>query len=111
MLKGFDLAAGDLLACVARRLRSEIIGRVVNDDCFSYYLVHGKAICQKSAEGVSARTEQRRHITCVIGVRAIVGVIMGHGVGKGVTVVSRARAALVNMKCKNGALTSCCALG
>ena len=85
-----NLSAGDLGACVAGRLGSEIIRSAVDDHGAADDVLHAEAVGKKNGEGVAAAAEEGREIPGVLGVRAIVRIEVAPNVSKGVTSVASA---------------------
>ena len=83
-----DFPAGNFRACVAGRLRSEIIGPAVDDYGAADDVLHTEAVCEKNREGMAAAAEEGRQISGVLGVRAVVRIEMAPNVGKGVAAVA-----------------------
>ena len=55
-----NLSAGDLGACVAGRLGSEIIRSAVDDHGTADDVLHAEAVREKDGEGVAAAAEEGR---------------------------------------------------
>ena len=83
-----DFPAGNFRACVAGRLRSEIIGPAVDDYGAADDVLHTEAVCEKNREGMPAAAEEGRQISGMIGVGAIVGIVMPANIGKGVALAA-----------------------
>ena len=97
----FDFTAGDFHSCVAGRLGMKIVGAAVDDyrpaDSFSGCQALGK----KGAPGVTVVAKERRHISRMAGMRAVAGIQVRPGVGKGILCISGAGSSLVDMKAKD----------
>lgn len=90
--------AGDLVARVARGLRREIVGIVVYYHRPANYLVHCKSVGEKRRECRALHPEERRHISCVIGMIASVRIVVHSHVAEIITSVTAASSALVDVK-------------
>lgn len=80
----------------------KVIGHFVYNDCLAYYLPGREAVGDKGKFcGAAFIRVQRRQITCVTGVRAVLGIKMFFCVGKGILCCACAASALVNVHCED----------
>ena len=74
--------AGDFCAGISRRLRTKIIGFLMNNHCFAYNVADTETVCPHSKKRIPAARHQRRQIACVIGMRFFVRIIVTVCIGK-----------------------------
>ena len=98
--KSLDDAAGDFLPGVSCGLCCKIVWVRVDNHCFTENIIYIESVCEEYVKGIPAISPQRQQVSGMIGMPAAVGVIVCSGVCKGISLISGARAAAVNVKSK-----------
>lgn len=105
-----DHAAGDFRAGISGGLRREIVRAVMDDDGSANHLIHRKAVGQEYGEGSLAVPEERRKISGVVRMPAVIGIIVGHGVRERLIHAALAAGSFMDMKSENLLMAGAAAL-
>lgn len=84
----FDFTTAYFLTRIPGRLRSEIVRFFMYDHSFSYDFCDGKSFVVKYAVGISLTAKEGRHVTGMIWMCGILGIIVCPRVREIVTAVS-----------------------
>ncbi len=73
----------------------------MDDDGFSDDFLYAESVSEKDRKCVAVISEKRRQVPGVIGMGTVLGIVMSHGLGKGILAISCTGASVVQMKGKD----------
>ena len=106
-----DHAASDLCAGISGGLGGKIIRLIVDDNSPAGHFVYRKAVGQKRGEREPVVPEERRKISGVVRMSAVVRIIVRHGTGKRPVHAAAAAGPLVDVESEDPLMAGAAVLG